>query len=92
MTPKEQQLLDYIREQIETTGICPTYSEMAKAMDTKGRAAVWEQVARLIADGHLVKLTKHRNRGIGLPTPHLATVPTSALLNELRRRGKAVRT
>lgn len=90
MTEKEQKLLDYIREQIETTGICPTYTEMAVAMGTKGRAAVWEQVARLIADGHLVRLAKHRNRAIGLPTPHLATVPTSALLNELRRRGQEV--
>jgi repressor LexA len=90
MTPKEHKLLDYIREQIETTGICPTYREMAEAMSVKGRAKVWEIVERLVADGYLVKFARHRNRGLGLPTPHLATVPTSALLNELRRRGQEV--
>lgn len=92
MTEKEQKLLDYIREQIETTGICPTYSEMAAALGFKGRAKVWEIVDRLVAEGRLVKSTRHRNRGLGLPTPHLATVPTSSLEAELRRRGKALRT
>lgn len=87
MTPNQQKLLDFIREHIGATGNSPTYREMAAAMKLKSKSRIGNNLEVLIEQGYL-RRQPNRYRGIELPHAKLAAVPTSALRNELRRRGQ----
>lgn len=89
MTPKQVQLLDFIRSTIEATGSPPTYSQMSEKMKIT-RSNVHMMVERLIRGGHLARFPNVA-RGLYLSGPNrsLVDVPTSALRAELARREAA---
>lgn len=86
MTPREKQLLDFIRERIETTGISPTYREMAAHFGLRSASRIHTSTESLIAQGHLVRRRAHANNSLELSIGPLVHVPTSALRAELARR------
>lgn len=85
MTPQEKQLLEFIRERIESTGIAPTFREMAEFTGVSSRSTACAQVESLIRQGHLVRRPRAK-RGLALNNSPLAHVPTPALRAELARR------
>lgn len=87
MTEKEKELLEFISERIEATGIAPTFTEMGEAMGIASKSSIMQRVEGLIAQGYLVRRERVR-RGLALATPNLARVPTSHLRAELERRGR----
>lgn len=87
MTPHEKQLLEFIRERIDATGIAPTYQEMADHLGLKSKTGALRRVESLISQGHLVRRPR-ANRGIEINRAPLAHVSTAALQAELARRGQ----
>jgi len=85
MTPHEKQLLDFIREQIDATGIAPTYQEMANHLGLKAKSGAHMRVESLIEQGKLVRRSRAA-RGIDINRAPLAHVSTAALRAELARR------
>ena len=85
MTPKQQQLLAYVRDYFERTGLTPTVQEMRDALDLKSKSGVFRLVDALVEQGHLLR-TPNRARGLDLPMASLAAVPTALLEMELARR------
>lgn len=85
MTPHEKQLLEFIRERIDATGIAPTYQEMADHLGLKSKSGAHVRVESLIRQGRLVRRA-HASRGIEINRAPLAHVSTAALQAELARR------
>ena len=86
MTPRARQLLDIIRASIEETGLAPTYDQMRVSMGLASKSGVDRLIRALVASGHLKKVP-HRTRALSLPGhEHLPSIPTDALVSELRRR------
>ncbi len=90
MTPRQHELLTFIRSQIEETGVCPSFQEMADAIGNASKHGVHRMVECLVADGYLLRRKSTKWRGLRLPTPNLRTVPSEALIAELQRRGEEV--
>lgn len=86
MTPKQQQLLDFIRDMHDETGLTPTFVEMMAGCDIASKSIVSHLVDCLEADGHIIRGRPGQARGIRLPRVNLAAVPTSDLLLEIKRR------
>lgn len=85
MTPHEKQLLEFITERINATGIAPTFREMAEALGLKSKSGAVMRVDSLVRQGYLVRRPR-ANRGLALNKFPLAHVPTPALQAELARR------
>ncbi|MHB8255200.1 MAG: transcriptional repressor LexA [Acidiferrobacter sp.] len=66
LTPRQQQILDWIREQIDATGRPPTRAEIATALGFRSINAAEEHVRALARKGMLI-LTPGTSRGIRLP-------------------------
>lgn len=89
MTPRQLQVLDFIRDRIGLTGIAPSYSEIAEhfRLSSKGHA---HAVVDALIDAGLVRKAAGRRRGLTLiDQPTLAAVPTQTLRYELARREAA---
>jgi SOS-response transcriptional repressor LexA len=63
MTPRQQQLLEFIRSYTAANGYAPTYLEMMEAEQIGSRSTVASMLSALEADGHIV-VFRHRYRGI----------------------------
>ncbi|MCC7097294.1 MAG: hypothetical protein IT472_08955 [Thermomonas sp.] len=101
MTPKQLELLRFIRTFIDGQGYPPTFLEMATALDRKSRGSLHTTCRLLIEQGHLAPtLGSHRQRNLELtakgraatddvpvPDAALRRVGTVVLVDELRRRG-----
>ena len=79
-----RQVVDLLRERIETTGSGPRYSDVGAAIGISAVAA-WKHAQRAVAEGLFVKLP---NGQLRLPGAiDLAGVPSGRLRGELARRG-----
>lgn len=96
MTPRQQQLLAYIRDRVDATGLSPTFEEMRAALGLASRSSVARMVDVLVDYGYLAKACgggAGRRRAIRLASRHagavadLQSVPTSVLVAEINRRG-----
>lgn len=87
MTPRQVQVLDYIRERITRAGFAPTYQEIGSRFDTT-KANAHRYVDQLERAGKVRRLGS-RQRGIELVDDNvdLLTVDTELLRAELARRG-----
>lgn len=86
MTPVEQQVLHFIRDRIEQTGLAPTVQEIADHIGAASKSSAARAVDSLIAQRLLIR-TPQRTRGLALPDlPNLDAVPTRALRAALERR------
>jgi repressor LexA len=87
MTRLQHQLLAFIREQIEATGICPTYAQMAEALSVKSKSGPHRLVDILVREGQLVRGQPGSSQSLRLAQRDLRDVPTDFLVQELKRRG-----
>lgn len=55
LTEKEQRVLSYIRETIESKGYSPTVRDISKALDIKSTSTVFSYLARLEDKGYIVR-------------------------------------
>src|SRR6185295_15881049 len=65
LTDKQQQILDFVRQAIETTGFPPTRAEIAKAFRFKSPNAA-EDHLRVLERKGAIELTPGASRGIRL--------------------------
>ena len=87
MNVKQRRILDFITGFIAEHRVSPSYREIAAGIGDKSTSQLHHCVKCLIADGHL-RQTERRKRTLALGRD-LDSVPTAALLAELRRRGIA---
>lgn len=87
MTPRQVEVLDFIRDRITGAGFAPTYQEIGARFDTT-KANAHRYVEQLERAGKVRRLP-NRDRGIELSgdTVDLLTVDTELLRAELARRG-----
>lgn len=86
MTEHQVNLLEFIRQRIEQSGVRPSYVEMCEALGLRSRSAVVRVVDALVREGHLLRAAKGQRRGLTLSGANLRAVPTAALVAELARR------
>lgn len=87
MTPRQAQVLGYIRDYRALRGISPTYREIAEALELGGKATAFRVVQELHDMGR-VKFAEHHHRAIELiDDVDLIAVSTDQLRAELARRG-----
>lgn len=60
LTPKQQKLLDYLKDEIRTNGLPPSVSEMAKALKVKSKNAIAKLLSALESKGVIRKSGKAR--------------------------------
>ncbi len=63
MTPRQFELLSFLHERIETTGIPPTFREMANAVGLKSTSNIFRLLNGLAERGYVSRLY-NRNRAI----------------------------
>lgn len=93
MTPKQNQLFDYLSFEIELTGICPSFEEMMNAMGLHSKSGV-HRLTRALEKKGFIGSIPNMARSIfiikpGEITPNTITVRLSFLQQENSRlRGK----
>jgi len=89
VTKKELIALDFVRERLATTGICPSLDEIAAAIGSATKSCAWRVVDSLVRQRQLVRQS-NKHRGLALPKqPSLVAVPTEVIRAELQRRERA---
>ena len=68
LTPRQQDILDFVRERIAADGLPPTWAEIARAFGFRQTRAAQKHLQALEAKGHL-QLLPGKARGIRLPAP-----------------------
>lgn len=66
LTPRQQAILDFVRERIEADGLPPTWAEIARAFGFRQTRAAQKHLQAIAAKGHLT-LLPGKARGIRLP-------------------------
>lgn len=65
MTPQQKRLYDIIKADLDATGVCPSYREMAERMGLKSKSGIHGLVCQLEESGHIIR-RPHRDRSIEL--------------------------
>ncbi len=91
MTPRQKQLLEYVRTYIEQHSISPTFADMQTHMGLASKSGIARLVDGLVAEGHLARTAASiRNLELAIPKgrsfPSLVSIPTGLLKAELDRR------
>jgi SOS-response transcriptional repressor LexA len=73
LTPRSSELLSFIRTQLETLGVAPSYSEMRAHMGVRSQSTIAGWLHVLQARGH-IRITKRHSRAIEL-IPHITHCP-----------------
>ncbi|HZV21391.1 MAG TPA: transcriptional repressor LexA [Hyphomicrobiales bacterium] len=84
LTPKQKQLLLFIHERIESTGVPPSFDEMKEALDLKSKSGIHRLITALEERGFIRRLP-HRARA--LEVTKMPERMRSAFENERRRGG-----
>lgn len=93
MTARQKELLTFIRDYVDSKGISPTVQEMSEALGRVSKSNAHAILHRLVGAGYLVRRPS-KQRSYWPATPvfeglfDLSAIPTSALRNELVRRGE----
>ena len=80
ITPKQQQILDFIIKELKNTGRSPTYRAIATRFGLKAVGTVQDHIAKLIELG---VLEKEENPSRGLRLPHQGQVAWIPLLGQV---------
>lgn len=89
MTPRQLQLLDFIRVRLEN-GVNPSYAEIAQGLGFANRSSAHQIVARLIEAGYLRRGPGHARSLELVERKDLRGTSSDALRAELARRGEAI--
>ncbi len=74
-TPRQQDLLDFIRSYVEEHDEAPSYREMADALGIKDIRGIYEHVLQLEQKGYVSRQHRQRRSIVLLPTPDADAVP-----------------
>lgn len=85
LTSKQSQLLRFIKDRMANGGVSPSFEEMRAGIDVASKSAISRLITALEERGHIRRM-HFRDRAIELVDP-LESVPTAALLAEIRKRG-----
>ncbi|RMX07923.1 transcriptional repressor LexA [Corticibacter populi] len=77
LTPRQQQVLDFLRQQIQTTGLPPSMAELMAAFGWSSPNGAAKHLQALAAKG-VIALTPHKARGIRLLEPLETSRTTTA--------------
>ena len=101
LTPKQAELLAFIKEYQAVRGCSPSFEEMKDVLDLKSKSGIHRLVNGLVERGYLRKAPNLKRALEVVPDPSLLTsyheppplrtVSSVALLAELRRRGFEMR-
>ncbi len=88
MTPRQVQLIDFLRDYIGSRGSSPSFQEMAAAIGVSSKARVF-RLLNALEDQGLVRRVRGRVRSIELVTERhgLRTATVDEIRAELARRG-----
>ena len=78
LTPRQAQILDYVREYSRAHGYAPTLQEMGDRFGLSSPATVHKHVAQLVAKGYLRRARRNASRDLVVPgdvQPKAAAVP-----------------
>src|SRR3974377_178927 len=82
LTPKQKQLLLFINERIEATGVSPSFDEMKEALDLRSKSGIHRLILALEERGFIRRLP-HRARALEvLRLPESATPMMGARANK----------
>ncbi|MGC2394619.1 MAG: repressor LexA, partial [Rhodomicrobium sp.] len=84
LTPKQKQLLLFINERIEATGVPPSFDEMKEALDLKSKSGIHRLIMALEERGFIRRLP-HRARA--LEVTKLPERGRSNVFDSEKRRG-----
>jgi len=65
MTPQQKRLYDIIKAELDASGVCPSYEEMAGTMGLKSKSGIFPLVNALEEQGYIYR-RPHRARSIQL--------------------------
>jgi len=78
LTKKQHQLLIFIKDRVEATGISPSFEEMKEALDLKSKSGIHRLITALEERGFIRRLP-HRARALEvLRTPETGAAPAAA--------------
>lgn len=63
MTPKQKRVFDYISLKLKESEVCPSYTEIMKALNISSKSIVAHYLNMLEKDGK-IKINRRRKRGI----------------------------
>lgn len=86
MTPKQSELLDFIKAYTAEHACSPSFEEMMHGLGLKSKAGVHRLLAVLKEQG-LISRKSHRSRTVVVLDYNLDHIPTSALVAALEARG-----
>jgi len=75
MTPQQKRLYDIIKAELDASGVCPSYYEMAIKMGLKSKSGIFPLVNALEEQGHIRRFP-HRARAIEIVAPPSQRIPT----------------
>src|SRR5215468_6363222 len=79
LTPKQKQLLLFINERIEATGVPPSFDEMKEALDLRSKSGIHRLIMALEERGFIRRLANRARAIEVLRLPESATVATPRL-------------
>lgn len=93
MTPRQKELLTFIRDYVDSKGVAPSVQEMTDQLGLASKSNAHRILNWLLSHGYIVRRAgTHRNIWPAAPVHEgmfdLSAIPTSALRNELARRGE----
>lgn len=65
MTPLQRSIYEFVKQELERTGVSPTYADIAEAVVT-GKGSAHRVVDQLCKDGYLERAAKRRRQSIRL--------------------------
>src|SRR5579884_2979283 len=80
LTTKQKQLLLFIHDRIEATGVPPSFDEMKEALDLKSKSGIHRLIMALEERGFIRRLP-HRARAL-----EVTKLPERSCINDMERR------
>jgi repressor LexA len=72
LTSKQHELLQFITERLTTTGVSPSFDEMAEAVNLKSKSGIYRLVCALEERGFIRRLRYHHRALELVPRDHMA--------------------
>lgn len=63
MTPKQKELLDYLKKYIDDNDYCPSFDEMREELGLKSKSGIHKMIKRLEEQGRITRIF-HKARAI----------------------------
>jgi repressor LexA len=85
LTPKQHELLMFVHERLNRTGVSPSFDEMREALDLKSKSGVHRLISALEERGFIRRLPNRARALEVVKVPETSEAPTGATVTPLRR-------